>query len=138
MKDLLHRHRLDQSQIAGAPIHAFDLKDKLGQLTQSRTINFEFETVHRHYLLADNRGAPDAINNLLIGCDQLECAILVVSAVDGPSPATKQQLLLLQHLATPNLIVFFNKLDDANYDSELHELVELETTELLTHYGFDS
>ena len=109
-------------------------KDKLSQLNTSggsRTINFEFETNKRHYLLADNTGNKDHITNMIVGSSQLECAILVVSAIDGISHIAKQHLLILKHLQIPNIIVYFNKLDDDQYDPELQDLIEMEVEETL-------
>lgn len=102
-------------------------------------MNFEFETAKRHYLLADNSGNKDHITNVIVGCSgPLECAILVVSAVDGLTPSCRQHLLIAKHLDISNIIVYFNKLDDPNYDPELFELIEMETTELLEKCNFDS
>eukprot|EP01084_Bolivina_argentea_P065657 119681_1 len=116
-------------------------KDKLSQLTTSggsRTINFEFETQKRHYLLADNTGNKEHITNMIVGSSQLECAILVISTIDGISHVAKQHLLILQHLQIPHIIVYFNKTDDEQYDSELQDLIEMEVTETLEKYNFNT
>ena len=114
-------------------------KDKMSQLGGSRTINFEFETQKRHYLLADNTGNKDHVGNMIVGCSgPLECAILVVSAVDGLSHMAKQHLIIAKHLDIKQIIVYFNKLDDESYDAELQELIEMETVELLEKCNFDS
>ena len=116
-------------------------KDKLSQIGTSgnnRTINYEFETVKRHYLLADNTGNKDHVTNMIVGSSQLECTILVISAIDGISYMAKQHLLILHHLQCPNIIVYFNKIDDENFDPELQELIQMEVEETLQKYNFDS
>merc|ERR1712194_395016 len=113
-------------------------KDKLSQTASSRTVNYEFETAKRHYLLADDNGNKDTVTNMIVGSSQLECAILVISAIDGISNMAKQHLLILQHLQCPNIIVYFNKIDDENYDSELQELIQMEVEETLQKYNFDT
>src|SRR4051794_14612777 len=103
------------------------------------TINIyhgEYETVSRHYAHVDCPGHADYIKNMITGAAQMDGAILVVSAADGPMPQTREHILLARQVGVPNLVVFLNKCDLVD-DPELVELVELETSELLSKYGFD-
>jgi len=102
------------------------------------TINIchtEFETEKRHYALIDCPGHADYIKNMITGAAQMDGAILVVSATDGPMPQTKEHLLLATQVGLPSLIVFLNKTDQVK-DPEMLELVESEIRELLKKYGF--
>jgi len=102
------------------------------------TINIchtEFETEKRHYALIDCPGHADYIKNMITGAAQMDGAVLVVSAVDGPMPQTKEHLLLAKQVGLPSLVVFLNKTDQAS-DSEMLELVESEIRELLKKYKF--
>ena len=102
------------------------------------TINIshqEYETATRHYAHVDCPGHADFIKNMITGAAQMDGAILVVSAADGPMPQTREHILLARQVGVPALVVFLNKVDLVD-DPELLELVELELRELLTHYGF--
>ncbi len=95
----------------------------------------EYETANRHYAHIDCPGHADFIKNMITGAAQMDGAILVVSAADGPMPQTREHVLLARQVNVPALVVFLNKVDLVD-DPELLELVELELRELLTHYGF--
>src|SRR3989338_6312972 len=95
----------------------------------------EYETTKRHYAHVDCPGHADYIKNMITGAAQMDGAILVVSAADGPMPQTREHVLLARQVNVPNLVVFLNKCDVVE-DQELLDLVELEVRELLTKYGF--
>jgi elongation factor Tu len=95
----------------------------------------EYESEKRHYAHIDCPGHADFIKNMITGAAQMDGAILVVSAVDGPMPQTREHILLARQVGVPALVVFLNKVDLVD-DPELLELVELELRELLTRYGF--
>src|SRR5262245_59947160 len=95
----------------------------------------EYESDKRHYAHIDCPGHADFIKNMITGAAQMDGAILVVSAADGPMPQTREHILLARQVGVPALVVFLNKVDLVD-DPELWELVELELRELLTHYGF--
>ncbi len=102
------------------------------------TINIthvEYETANRHYAHIDCPGHADYIKNMITGAAQLDGAILVVSAPDGPMPQTREHILLAKQVNVPAMVVFMNKVDMVQ-DKEILELVELEIRELLTKYGF--
>jgi elongation factor Tu len=96
----------------------------------------EYETETRHYAHIDCPGHADFIKNMITGAAQMDGAILVVSAADGPMPQTREHVLLARQVAVPQLVVFLNKCDLVD-DEELLELVELEVRELLSKYSFD-
>jgi elongation factor Tu len=95
----------------------------------------EYETEKRHYAHIDCPGHADFIKNMITGAAQMDGAILVVSAADGPMPQTREHILLARQVGVPALVVFLNKVDLVD-DAELLELVEMELREMLTHYGF--
>src|SRR6202048_4051940 len=95
----------------------------------------EYETPNRHYAHMDCPGRADYIKNMITGAAQMDGAILVVSAADGPMPQTRDHILLARQVGVPYIVVFLNKTDMVD-DPELLELVELEVRELLTSYGF--
>jgi len=95
----------------------------------------EYETAKRHYAHIDCPGHADFIKNMITGAAQMDGAILVVSAADGPMPQTREHILLARQVGVPRIVVFLNKIDLVD-DAELLDLVELEMRELLTHYGF--
>lgn len=97
--------------------------------------HIEFETERRHYAHIDCPGHADYIKNMITGAAQMDGAILVVSAADGPMPQTREHVLLARQVGVPHIVVFLNKTDQMP-DPELIELVELEVRELLTKYGF--
>jgi elongation factor Tu len=100
------------------------------------TSHVQYETERRHYAHIDCPGHADYIKNMITGAAQMDGAILLLSAVDGPMPQTREHILLARQVGVPELVVFLNKCDLVD-DSELIDLVELETRELLTKYGFD-
>src|SRR5438445_3336730 len=97
--------------------------------------HLEYETAKRHYAHVDCPGHADYIKNMITGAAQMDGAILVVSAPDGPMPQTREHVLLARQVEVPAMVVFLNKVDMMD-DEELLELVELEVRELLTSYGF--
>jgi elongation factor Tu len=99
------------------------------------TSHVEYETVNRHYAHVDCPGHADYVKNMITGAAQMDGAILVVSAVDGPMPQTREHILLARQVNVPAVVVFLNKCDLVD-DSELLDLVELEVRELLTQYQF--
>jgi elongation factor Tu len=100
------------------------------------TAHVEYETANRHYAHVDCPGHADYVKNMITGAAQMDGAILVVSAADGPMPQTREHILLAKQVGVPNLVVFLNKQDMVD-DEELLELVELEVRELLSSYDFD-
>ncbi|TVQ47691.1 MAG: elongation factor Tu [Gloeocapsa sp. DLM2.Bin57] len=99
------------------------------------TAHVEYETETRHYAHVDCPGHADYVKNMITGAAQMDGAILVVSAADGPMPQTREHILLARQVGVPHLVVFLNK-EDMVDDPELLELVELEVRELLSEYGF--
>jgi len=99
------------------------------------TSHVEYETKNRHYAHVDCPGHADYIKNMITGAAQMDGAILVVSAPDGPMPQTREHILLARQVQVPNIVVFLNKVDMMD-DEELLELVELEVRELLSQYEF--
>ncbi|MEO5649711.1 MAG: elongation factor Tu [Ginsengibacter sp.] len=100
------------------------------------TAHVEYSTVNRHYAHVDCPGHADYVKNMITGAAQMDGAILVVAATDGPMPQTKEHILLARQVGVPQIVVFMNKVDLVD-DPELLELVEMEIRELLTSYGFD-
>ena len=100
------------------------------------TAHVEYETESRHYAHVDCPGHADYVKNMITGAAQMDGAILVVNAADGPMPQTREHILLARQVGVPALVVFLNKVDQVD-DDELLELVEMEVRELLTEYGFD-
>ena len=96
----------------------------------------EYSTKNRHYAHIDCPGHADYVKNMITGAAQMDGAILVVSALDGPMPQTREHILLARQVNVPNIVVFLNKCDAVG-DKELLDLVEMEVRELLTKYGFD-
>jgi elongation factor Tu len=100
------------------------------------TAHVEYQTANRHYAHVDCPGHADYVKNMITGAAQMDGAILVVAATDGPMPQTKEHILLARQVGVPRIVVFMNKVDLVD-DPELLELVEMEVRELLTSYGFD-
>ena len=100
------------------------------------TAHVEYATALRHYAHVDCPGHADYVKNMITGAAQMDGAILVVAATDGPMPQTKEHILLARQVGVPQIVVFMNKVDLVD-DPELLELVEMEIRELLTSYGFD-
>jgi elongation factor Tu len=122
----------------GATFTAYDQIDKAPEekargITIS-TAHVEYETENRHYAHVDCPGHADYVKNMITGAAQMDGAILVCSAADGPMPQTREHILLARQVGVPALVVFLNKMDLA--DPDLVELVELELRELLSSYGF--
>jgi elongation factor Tu len=122
----------------GATFTAYDQIDKAPEekargITIS-TAHVEYETTNRHYAHVDCPGHADYVKNMITGAAQMDGAILVVSAADGPMPQTREHILLARQVGVPALVVFMNKMDIA--DPELADLVEMEIRELLTKYNF--
>jgi elongation factor Tu len=126
------------AKTGGATFTAYDQIDKAPEerargITIS-TAHVEYETKNRHYAHVDCPGHADYVKNMITGAAQMDGAILVVSAADGPMPQTREHILLARQVGVPALVVFLNKVDIA--DPDLLELVELEVRELLTSYQF--
>lgn len=119
----------DVSQIDAAP------EEKERGITISTT-HVEYESEKRHYAHVDCPGHADYIKNMITGAAQMDGAILVVSATDGPMPQTREHILLAGQVGVPKIVVFMNKVDQVT-DTELLDLVEMEIRELLTKYNFD-
>jgi len=126
------------AKTGGATFTAYDQIDKAPEerargITIS-TAHVEYETKNRHYAHVDCPGHADYVKNMITGAAQMDGAILVVSAADGPMPQTREHILLARQVGVPALVVYLNKMDIA--DAELVELVELEVRDLLSSYGF--
>ena len=100
------------------------------------TAHVEYETTKRHYAHVDCPGHADYVKNMITGAAQMDGAILVVAATDGPMPQTREHILLARQVGVPSIVVFLNKCDMVD-DEELIDLVEMEVRELLSEYGFD-
>ena len=123
----------------GASYVSYDQIDKAPEEKERgitiATAHVEYETANRHYAHVDCPGHADYIKNMITGAAQMDGAILVVAATDGPMPQTREHILLARQVGVPCLVVFMNKVDLVD-DPELLELVELEVRELLSKYGF--
>ncbi|RYE14919.1 MAG: elongation factor Tu [Rickettsiales bacterium] len=127
------------AESGGATFTAYDQIDKAPEekargITIS-TAHVEYETAKRHYAHVDCPGHADYVKNMITGAAQMDGAILVVSAADGPMPQTREHILLARQVGVPNLVVFLNKVDMVD-DEELLELVEMEVRDLLSSYQF--
>ena len=127
------------AETGGATFTAYDQIDKAPEekargITIS-TAHVEYETANRHYAHVDCPGHADYVKNMITGAAQMDGAILVVSAADGPMPQTREHILLARQVGVPHMVVFLNKCDMVD-DPELLELVELEVRELLSKYEF--
>ena len=127
------------AEAGGAEFSAYDQIDKAPEerargITIS-TAHVEYETANRHYAHVDCPGHADYVKNMITGAAQMDGAILVVSAADGPMPQTREHILLARQVGVPALCVFMNKVDQVD-DEELLELVEMEIRELLSSYDF--
>ena len=127
------------SESGGAEYVAFDQIDKAPEEKERgitiATAHVEYETEKRHYAHVDCPGHADYIKNMITGAAQMDGAILVVSAADGPMPQTREHILLARQVGVPALVVYLNKIDQVD-DKELVDLVEMELRELLTSYEF--
>src|ERR1700730_7883481 len=123
----------------GGTFMAYDQIDKAPEEKERgitiSTAHVEYETPERHYAHVDCPGHADYVKNMITGAAQMDGAILVVSAADGPMPQTREHILLARQVGVPALVVFLNKCDLVD-DEELLELVEMEVRDLLNKYGF--
>ena len=129
-----------QSNLGLAAKRDFDTIDKAPEEKERgitiSTSHVEYETANRHYAHVDCPGHADYIKNMITGAAQMDGAILVVSAADGPMPQTREHVLLARQVNVPSIVVFMNKVDQVD-DPELLELVEMELRDLLSEYKFD-
>src|SRR5271156_5127770 len=127
------------SETGGAKFLAYDQIDKAPEERERgitiATAHVEYETTKRHYAHVDCPGHADYVKNMITGAAQMDGAILVVSAADGPMPQTREHILLARQVGVPALVVYLNKIDMVD-DPELIELVEMELRELLSSYQF--
>ncbi len=127
------------SAVGGAEFQAFDTIDNAPEERERgitiATAHVEYETENRHYAHVDCPGHADYVKNMITGAAQMDGAILVVSAADGPMPQTREHILLARQVGVPAIVVYMNKVDQVD-DPELLELVELEIRELLSSYDF--
>ena len=125
-------------RLGGAAASYADIDNAPEEKESGITINtshVEYETENRHYAHVDCPGHADYVKNMITGAAQMDGAILVVSAADGPMPQTREHILLSRQVGVPTLVVFMNKCDMVD-DEELLELVEMEIRELLSEYDF--
>lgn len=127
------------AKVGGATFVAYDQIDKAPEERERgitiNTAHVEYETATRHYAHVDCPGHADYVKNMITGAAQMDGAILVVSAADGPMPQTREHILLARQVGVPAMVVFLNKADMVD-DEELIELVEMEVRELLSMYDF--
>src|SRR3984893_18541503 len=127
------------AKTGGATYTAYDQIDKAPEERERgitiSTTHVEYETKNRHYAHVDCPGHADYVKNMITGAAQMDGAILVVSAADGPMPQTREHILLARQVGVPALVVYMNKVDMVD-DKELLDLVEMEVRELLTKYEF--
>jgi len=127
------------SKQGGAEYMAYDMIDKAPEERERgitiNTAHVEYQTKNRHYAHVDCPGHADYVKNMITGAAQMDGAILVVSAADGPMPQTREHILLARQVGVPAMVVFLNKSDQVD-DPELIELVEMEVRELLSSYDF--
>ena len=123
----------------GGDVKAFDEIDNAPEERERgitiATAHVEYETENRHYAHVDCPGHADYVKNMITGAAQMDGAILVVSAADGPMPQTREHILLARQVGVPALVIYLNKVDQVD-DEELLELVEMEVRELLSSYDF--
>src|SRR6056297_3266575 len=122
------------AETGGATAMAYDMIDKAPEEKERgitiSTHHVEYETENRHYAHVDCPGHADYVKNMITGAAQMDGAILVVSAADGPMPQTREHILLARQVGIPTMVVYMNKVDQVD-DEELLELVEMEVRELL-------
>src|SRR5882757_8175719 len=127
------------AETGGATYTAYDQIDKAPEEKERgitiSTSHVEYTTKNRHYAHVDCPGHADYVKNMITGAAQMDGAILVVSAADGPMPQTREHILLARQVGVPSLVVYMNKVDMVD-DKELLDLVEMEVRELLTKYEF--
>ena len=124
----------------GEDVKSFDQIDNAPEEKERgitiNTAHIEYETEKRHYAHVDCPGHADYVKNMVTGAAQMDGAIIVVAATDGPMPQTREHILLARQVNVPRLVVFFNKCDMVE-DEEMLELVEMEMRELLEQYDFE-
>ena len=129
-----------QAEQVGGEVRAFDQIDNAPEERQRgitiATAHVEYESNERHYAHVDCPGHADYVKNMITGAAQMDGAILVVSAADGPMPQTREHILLGRQVGVPAIVVYLNKVDMVD-DPELLELVEMEVRELLSSYDYD-
>ena len=125
----------------GEDVKSFDQIDNAPEEKERGiTINsshIEYETANRHYAHVDCPGHADYVKNMVTGAAQMDGAILVVAATDGPMPQTREHVLLARQVNVPRMVVFLNKCDDDEVDEEMIDLVKMDVQDLLTSYGYE-
>ncbi len=128
------------AKAGGAEVRSFDTIDNAPEEKERgitiNTSHVEYQTATRHYAHVDCPGHADYVKNMVTGAAQMDGAILVVAATDGPMPQTREHILLGRQVGVPRMVVFMNKVDMVD-DPELLELVEMEIRELLSFYEYD-
>ena len=125
----------------GEDVKSFDQIDNAPEEKERgitiNTAHIEYETANRHYAHVDCPGHADYVKNMVTGAAQMDGAILVVAATDGPMPQTREHVLLARQVNVPRLVVFLNKCDDPEVDEEMIDLVKMDVQDLLTSYGYE-
>ena len=125
----------------GEDVKSFDQIDNAPEEKERgitiNTAHIEYETEKRHYAHVDCPGHADYVKNMVTGAAQMDGAILVVAATDGPMPQTREHVLLARQVNVPRLVVFLNKCDDPEVDDEMIDLVKMDVQDLLTSYGYE-
>ena len=125
----------------GEDVKSFDQIDNAPEEQERgitiNTAHIEYETAKRHYAHVDCPGHADYVKNMVTGAAQMDGAILVVAATDGPMPQTREHVLLARQVNVPRLVVFLNKCDDPEVDDEMIDLVKMDVQDLLTSYGYE-
>ena len=125
----------------GEEVKSFDQVDNAPEEKERgitiNTAHIEYETAKRHYAHVDCPGHADYVKNMVTGAAQMDGAILVVAATDGPMPQTREHVLLARQVNVPRMVVFLNKCDDPEVDEEMIDLVKMDVQDLLTSYGYE-
>ena len=125
----------------GEDVKSFDQIDNAPEEKERgitiNTAHIEYETANRHYAHVDCPGHADYVKNMVTGAAQMDGAILVVAATDGPMPQTREHVLLARQVNVPRMVVFLNKCDDSEVDEEMIDLVKMDVQDLLTSYGYE-
>ena len=125
----------------GEDVKSFDQIDNAPEEKERgitiNTAHIEYETEKRHYAHVDCPGHADYVKNMVTGAAQMDGAILVVAATDGPMPQTREHVLLARQVNVPRMVVFLNKCDDPEVDEEMIDLVKMDVQDLLTSYGYE-
>ncbi len=125
----------------GEDVKSFDQIDNAPEEKERgitiNTAHIEYETANRHYAHVDCPGHADYVKNMVTGAAQMDGAILVVAATDGPMPQTREHVLLARQVNVPRIVVFLNKCDDPEVDEEMIDLVKMDVQDLLTSYGYE-